>query len=121
LPWEKFEDSKVLSEIEMPIGVISNFNSTLKDILNQFFGPVFKDILVSEELGIAKPKVGFYQKALDVIGYDVKEILYIGDSVKLDIEPARQLGIKTLLIDRDDFYQKSNCKINSLTEIYKYI
>jgi FMN phosphatase YigB (HAD superfamily) len=121
LPWEKFEDSKVLTEIEIPIGVISNFNSTLKDKLNQFFGPVFKDILVSEELGIAKPKIGFYQKALDEIGYDVSEILYIGDSMKLDIEPASQLGIKSLLIDRDDFYQKSSYKISSLNEILKHI
>lgn len=121
LPWEKFEDSKVLTEIEIPIGVISNFNGTLKDKLNQFFGPVFKDILVSEELGIAKPKIGFYQKALDTIGYDASEILYIGDSIKLDIEPASQLGIKSLLIDRDDFYKKSSYKISSLNEILKYI
>ena len=121
LPWEKFEDSKVLTEIEIPIGVISNFNGTLKDKLNQFFGPVFKDILVSEELGIAKPKIWFYQKALDTIGYDASEILYIGDSMKLDIEPASQLGIKSLLIDRDDFYKKSSYKISSLNEILKYI
>ncbi|MDZ4331200.1 MAG: HAD-IA family hydrolase, partial [Flavobacterium sp.] len=121
LPWEKFEDSKVLTEIEIPIGVISNFNGTLKDKLNQFFGPVFKDILVSEELGIAKPKIGFYQKALVTIGYDASEILYIGDSMKLDIEPASQLGIKSLLIDRDDFYKKSSYKISSLNEILKYI
>lgn len=121
LPWEKFEDSKVLTEIRVPMGVISNFNSTLKDKLNQFFGPLFKDILVSEELGIAKPKIGFYQKALDEIGYDAGEILYIGDSMKLDIEPASQLGIKSLLIDRDDFYQKSSYKISSLNEILKHI
>ena len=41
LPWEAFEDTKILSELTVPIGVISNFNSTLKEKLNQFFGPVF--------------------------------------------------------------------------------
>lgn len=121
LPWEKFDDTRFLSEIEIPMGIISNFNSTLKDKLNQFFGPVFQDVLVSEELGIAKPKVGFYKKALECISYDASEVLYIGDSIKLDIEPATKLGIKSLLIDRDNFYQKSTYKINDLSEILQYI
>jgi len=121
LPWEKFGDTDVLNKISLPMGIISNFNSTLKDKLNQFFGPVFKDILVSEELGIAKPKVEFYQKALDRIGYKASEVLYVGDSIKLDIEPAAQLGMKCLLIDRDDFYQKSNYKITTLNEILEFI
>lgn len=121
LPWEKFEDTKFLSEIDIPMGIISNFNSTLKDKLNQFFGPVFSDVLVSEELGIAKPKVEFYQKALECIGFDANEVLYIGDSIKLDIEPATQLGIKSLLIDRDDFYKKSSFKINTLNEISQHL
>jgi putative hydrolase of the HAD superfamily len=121
LPWEKFEDANVLSQIKLPIGIISNFNSTLKEKLNQFFGPVFKDILVSEELGVAKPKIEFYQKALDKIGYSANEILYVGDSIKLDIEPATQLGMKCLLIDRDNFYQNSSYKIASLNEISQFI
>lgn len=121
LPWEKFEDTKILSEIDIPMGIISNFNTSLKDKLNQFFGPVFQDVLVSEELGIAKPKVEFYQKALARIGYQSSEVLYIGDSIKLDIEPATELGIKSLLIDRDGFYQKSTHKINGLNEILQHI
>lgn len=121
LPWEKFDDVDFLTKIDLPLGIISNFNSTLKDKLLQFFGPIFQDILVSEELGIAKPKVEFYQKALDCIGYDASEVLYIGDSIKLDIEPATQLGIKSLLIDRDNFYQQSTYKINSLNEISKHL
>jgi HAD superfamily hydrolase (TIGR01509 family) len=121
LPWEKFEDTEVLSEIDVPIGIISNFNSTLKDKLNQFFGPVFKDVLVSEELGVAKPKIAFYERALERLNFTPDEVLYIGDSIKLDIEPAMSLGIKSLLIDRDNFYNSSEYKINSLVEIKNYL
>ena len=121
LPWEKFEDTRVLSEIDLPMGIISNFNTTLKDKLNHFFGPIFQDVLVSEELGVAKPKVEFYEKALERIGCHASEVLYIGDSIKLDIEPATRLGISSLLIDRDNFYQKSNYQISNLNEILKYI
>jgi len=121
LPWEKFDDVDFLNKIDIPFGIISNFNTTLKDKLLQFFGPIFTDILVSEELGIAKPKVEFYQKALDCIGYNASEVLYIGDSIKLDIEPASKLGIKSLLIDRGNFYQQSTYKINNLNEISKHL
>lgn len=121
LPWEKFEDTKVLHEIEIPMGIISNFNSSLKEKLNQYFGPVFSDIFVSEEIGIAKPSTEFYQKALDKININPKDILYIGDSFKLDLKPALELGMKSFIIDRDNFYANNVNTIQSFSEIKKLI
>lgn len=121
LPWEAFEDTKILKELGLPIGVISNFNTSLKDKLIQFFGPVFQDVLVSEELGVAKPKIEFYQKALEKISYSAHEVLYVGDSIKLDLEPASKLGFKVLIIDRDIFYPNLPNRISSLTEITQFI
>lgn len=120
LPWEAFEDTKILSELNVPLGVISNFNSTLKDKLNQFFGSVFQDVFVSEELGVAKPKIEFYQKALEKIPFHANEVLYIGDSIKLDLEPATKLGFSVLIIDRDNFYPNLKNKISNLAEIKSY-
>lgn len=117
LPWEAFEDTKILSDLNLPLGVISNFNTTLKDKLNQFFGPVFQDVFVSEELGVAKPKLEFYQKALEKIPFQASEVLYIGDSIKLDLEPATKLGFNVLIIDRDNFYPNLKNKIANLAEI----
>ncbi len=121
LPWEKFSDTNALSELTIPIGIISNFNNTLREKLTSFFGNIFKDILVSEELGVAKPKIEFYQKAIESIGISPKNILYVGDSLKLDVEPANKLGIKSLLIDREGFYKNSNYRIQSLNEIKNFI
>lgn len=121
LPWEKFEDTEILNKIDIPIGIISNFNSSLKDKLEDFFGSIFKDVLVSEELGVSKPNIEFYQKALKSIDCQPHEVLYVGDSMKLDVEPATKLGINCLLIDRDDFYKKSIYKISSLNEILQYL
>ena len=121
LPWEAFDDTQILKELPLPMGVISNFNTSLKDKLTQFFGPVFQDVLVSEELGVAKPNIEFYQKALEKIPFDVHEVLYVGDSIKLDLEPASKLGFKVLIIDRDNFYPNSKNKISSLTEITQFI
>lgn len=121
LPWEAFEDTQILSELNLPLGVISNFNTTLKDKLHSFFGPVFQDVFVSEELGVAKPNLDFYQKSLDRIPFKANEVLYIGDSIKLDLEPAEKLGFNVLIIDRDDFYPNLKNKISNLAEITNYI
>lgn len=121
LPWEKYEDTDVLNEIEIPMGIISNFNTTLKEKINQFFGSIFQDIYVSEELGVAKPKIEFYQEALKRTELHAEEVLYIGDSIKLDIKPAESLGIQSLLIDREGFYKSSKQRIASLSDIKKYI
>lgn len=121
LPWQAFEDTQILKEINLPMGVISNFNTSLKDKLRQFFGPVFQDVFVSEELGVAKPNIGFYQKALEKIPFAANEVLYIGDSIKLDVEPASKIGFKVLIIDRDNFYPNSTNVISSLTEIAQFL
>jgi FMN phosphatase YigB (HAD superfamily) len=121
LPWEAFDDTQILQKLNLPMGVISNFNTSLKDKLELFFGTVFQDVIVSEELGVAKPNIEFYQKALEKIPFAPHEVLYVGDSIKLDLEPASKLGFKVLIIDRDNFYPNSKNKISSLTEITQFI
>ena len=117
LPWEKYEDTSILKEISVPIGILSNFNTTLEAKLNQFFGPIFEDVFVSEIIGKSKPSLDFYKYALDKIDIEPKEILYIGDSFKLDFEPANSLGISTFIIDREGFYKNNSNVIRSLSQI----
>ncbi len=121
LPWQEYEDTKILKELNMPLGVISNFNSSLKSKLNDFFGPIFQDVFVSEELGVSKPNIEFYKKALHKTPFLASEILYIGDSIKLDFEPATKLGFNVLIIDRDNFYPNLKNKISNLAEISNFI
>lgn len=121
LPWFPFDDTNILSELKLPLGVISNFNTSLKDKLNQFFGPIFQHVYASEELGVAKPDLAFFSKALELSSLQPKEVLYIGDSVKLDVAPTSLLGIKTLLIDRDNFYSSMPNRITHLSQIKEYL
>ena len=121
LPWQAFEDTQILKEINIPMGVISNFNTSLRDKLEHFFGPIFKDVFVSEELGVAKPNIAFYQEALNKIQLKPSEVLYIGDSVRLDYEPAYKIGFNVLIIDRDNFYPNLKYKISNLAEIPNFL
>jgi len=104
MPWEKFDDTSWLATAPVPIGVLSNFNNNLRDLLSNLFGNVFTDIIVSEEVNVRKPDTAFYQHAIDKIGLHPSEILYVGDSIKLDIIPAGKMGLNPILIDRDDFF-----------------
>ena len=121
LPWEPFEDTVFLNEIRIPVGIISNFNSTLKEKLQSFFDVKFADVFVSEELGVAKPSLEFYRKALEQIGIAPNEIIYVGDSVKLDLEPALKLGINALLIDRENYFTAQPNRIATLADLKKYL
>ena len=121
LPWEIFEDTAALSEISLPKGIISNFDTSLKKKLNGYFGDIFEHVFGSEEFGISKPAITFYEAVLKKVGLPAGEILYVGDSIKLDIEPASKLGMKCLLIDRDSAFLNSSMRIDSLHDIKHYL
>lgn len=118
LPWEKFVDTQVLDNIKLPFGVLSNFNSRLNNELDALFGKSFFDqIIISEVEGIRKPSVDFYELAKHRLPYKANEVLYIGDSVRLDYEPAIKVGFRSKIIDRDLFYSNKQICISSLKEL----
>ena len=121
LEWEPFDDSRILHKLKTPLVIFSNFNSNLPLLLKQHFGSIFREIIVSETLGYSKPDPQFYEKAIKIVGADPAKILYIGDSMDLDINPAKALGIKTLLIDRDCNFQSYSERISSLEELSKIV
>jgi putative hydrolase of the HAD superfamily len=121
LPWSKFEDTEILPSLQQSLGIVSNFNNSLKKTVEDMLGPVFKNIVVSENFGVAKPESKFYELALKEIDIDPSNILYIGDSIKLDIEPALKLGINAVLIDRDNTYPYFTNRISSLKQLPQFL
>ena len=117
LPWEKIEDAEIISDITQPIGILSNFNATLGELIEGFWPGRFRDLLVSEVLGVAKPHVEFFEKAVEAIGCDAGKILYVGDSPKLDLHPALSVGLRVRLIDREGHYPSSPYRLDSLRDL----
>ena len=64
----------------------------------------FALVLGSEEVGSAKPEMEFFQEAISRAALPPAEVLMVGDSMRLDIAPARMLGMHTILYDPYDFY-----------------
>lgn len=72
--------------------------------------------------GLKKPDLLFYNRILEVRGLSPTEVLFIGDSIKLDIEPAITIGLNALLIDRINLYSASSIKrIKNLNELINYL
>ncbi|HPI09919.1 MAG TPA: HAD-IA family hydrolase [Catalimonadaceae bacterium] len=117
LPWEPFDDVKELKNWQGRISVLSNFHSGLTEILNECVPDVFSSMLISEKSMYRKPDPRFYQEAIDHLGCEPKDIVYIGDSPKLDLHPAQMVGMNAWLIDRTNFYPASDRRISSFAEI----
>jgi len=118
LPWQPFADTFSLKTLKIRKAVLSNFNSTLGDKIANMFGRDFFDIIIgSEEQKLSKPDIRFYQRAVQLLDIAPEKILYIGDSLKLDVIPAQSLGIDAWLIDRDKNYLNFNKRMNSLTAV----
>lgn len=121
LPWEKFEDTAVLTELNIQMSVLSNFHRGLNELLEKLFPIQFQELVVSEKEQLRKPDVRFYEKAIEVLGVNANEIIYVGDSVQLDLEPALKTGMKAYLIDRYNDYPYCTPKLSSLYQLKEII
>lgn len=112
-----------LDEAGYRLGLISNFEEWLQDILvEQDAGHLFDVTVISGLAGVEKPDPRIYEIALEEAGVPPERCVHVGDSPTLDLEPAASLSIRPILIDRHgrylDRYRNSEVPyITSLEEL----
>jgi len=122
LSWEAYEDTDIIKTLPIDKGVISNWDNSLKEKLNTYFPGVFQVIVGSADRGIRKPEIRFYELLVSELKCSPSELLYVGDSIKLDIAPAEAIGINTVLIDRYNVYPFSGVKrITHLHQLAQFV
>ena len=122
LKWKTFDDSFILGNLMLPYGLISNWDKNIHEVISELLPYNFSHVLCSELVGLAKPDIKFYEKAISLAGVMPFEILYIGDSLHLDIVPAASIGITSVLLDRDHLYDDYiGLKVNSLNDINLFL
>jgi len=126
--WAIFPETKgvlgSLKEKNYKLGIISNFDSRVYDVMNALeIHKYFDTLVISSEAGYAKPDPNIFHLALKEMDVDPKECLHIGDNIQNDFHGARALGIQALLLDREDEYESigDQHKIINLEEIHKFI
>jgi putative hydrolase of the HAD superfamily len=116
--FELFEDvMPVLEELrraELRIGLVSN---GIRD-LTAFVAHHRLDvdaIVDSRSHGRVKPHPTIFQAALAALGVSPEDAVMVGDSVEEDIEGARTLGMRAILIDREERHRDVD---ERLTDLY---
>ncbi len=79
----------------------------------------FEIVITSYEEHFVKPDTHLFYTLFQRAGLKPEEILYVGDSVRSDMDPAKRLGMQTMLIDRRKRYPRYPRRIASLTELAK--
>ncbi len=105
------------------LGVVSNFCGNL-DVICRDFGLAehLGAIIDSCVVGVEKPDPAIFRIALERIGAEAGETVFVGDNLDRDIRPAKALGMRTVWIRGADRppapdSQEADRTIGSLTEL----
>jgi beta-phosphoglucomutase len=112
-----------LGALGLSLGVLSNFGKHLNGVLEQFdLLPFFDFVVVSAEVGLAKPDARIFDVVAGKAGVPRQRILYVGDHVGDDVEGARGAGMDAVLIDRGNHHAEALCpRIASLEALTRYV
>jgi len=90
-----------LAQAGLKIGLISNTQRPLDEFASHFaLERLFTASISSAELGFLKPHPAIFEAALAAVGEPAEAAVMVGDSVKADIEGARQAGMRAVLVRR---------------------
>jgi HAD superfamily hydrolase (TIGR01549 family) len=121
--WERhdnftlFEDAlPVLGDLKrrgLKIGLVSNGARDLEEFAAHH-GLEVDAAVGSRAHGRIKPDPSIFVAALSVLGTAAEETAMVGDSYEDDIEGARALGIRGILLDRDGYRPEEPDRIDTL-------
>jgi putative hydrolase of the HAD superfamily len=108
----------VLAERNYRLGVISNSNGKILELLESVgLAAYFKVIVDSEIVGIRKPDPAIFDLALSALEVRPERAIYIGDLYEIDFLGATNAGINAVLFDPQDQHDSPDClKINRLSQ-----
>jgi putative hydrolase of the HAD superfamily len=115
--FELFEDAlPVLEELraaQLKIGLVSNGIRDLTEFVAHHRLDV-DAIVDSRSHGRVKPHPTIFQAALELLAAAPGEAVMVGDSLEEDIEGARALGMRAILIDREDRHPEFEPRLTDL-------
>ena len=93
------KELRVLKSNGKRVGILSNFDPVLEQILSQLGVKEYLDyVWISALVGLEKPDQKFYDLFLSHFEIEPASCLYLGDSVIRDYYPAKQAGMHAVLL-----------------------
>jgi putative hydrolase of the HAD superfamily len=101
------------------LAVVSNWDVSLHDVLERTgLRPLVDAVVISAELGVAKPDPAIFRAALDRLGAAPDGAVHVGDSVEHDVAGARAAGLEAVLVARNGVAAPDGVRtVASLTEL----
>jgi putative hydrolase of the HAD superfamily len=120
--WRLFEDVKPsLDNLSRhALGIISNGDPKQQRDKLQALGIAgyFSHVLISGDIGIAKPDPGIFQAACRAAGKQPQECMYVGDDYEVDIVGSRRAGLTGVWLNRNGLiHPEENNMIKTLREL----
>jgi len=115
--FELYEDALVVLEelrgAGLRIGLVSNGIRDLTEFVVHHRLDV-DAIVDSRSHGRVKPHPTIFEAALELLGVRAADAVMVGDSVEEDIEGARALGLRAILIDREERHPEIEDRLTDL-------
>jgi putative hydrolase of the HAD superfamily len=86
-----------LRDRSLQLGIVSNFDHRLIDILEQLeIASFFNSIVIPSRCGFQKPAPEIFEAALRELGLPARATVYVGDDPEKDLAAARAMGMRTV-------------------------
>jgi putative hydrolase of the HAD superfamily len=112
------EALRVTRRAGLRMGVISNFDHRLPEVLQALDIQVFMEIIAfPARCGSAKPDPALFEGALAELRLSAGECAYVGHDPVLDLAPARAAGLRTLEVDPGPHSQPLSARIEGIAKL----
>jgi len=124
--WRLFDDTlPALNHLKAKgyrLGIISNWDHRLFSIVKELgLTAYFETVIASAAVGCSKPGLKIFEAALTAMNVAREHCAHVGDSISDDYEGARQSGLIPILIDRSARAYNGYTRMNSLTEVERFL
>ena len=106
------------------LGIISNGDHQQQITKLQKIGVAgyFEDVITAGGVGVAKPNAKIFEIACERNNVRIENCYYIGDDIKSDILPCKEIGMKAILINRNNKEVDGEIiQIKSFDELKKHL
>jgi len=124
--WERHENFDLYDDVPdalatlraagLRIGLVSNSSRDVADFARHHGLDVDAGIS-SFHHGHTKPHASIFRAVLDLLGVEPAEAVMVGDTIADDIEGARALGMRAILLDREGLNPDFEPRLETLNEL----
>jgi putative hydrolase of the HAD superfamily len=118
--FELFDDARpalaALRAHGLKVGLLSNTERDL-ELFVAHHGLEVDAVLTSRIHGKTKPHETIFLRMLELLDVDAADAVMVGDTIEDDVEGARAVGMRAILVDRGGLYPGADERLEDLSEL----